>query len=312
MRLRTGVEMISLSVILNKVAGFYGLLAILTGFELNPMQLSMYIYSVAALILIAFLIPHIRKQTPMQCLALAWFYTLDSIINCIYTIVFAFTWFLSVNSQNPSSSLSGPLGDKAIDSTAGFASPRYISDKVDVVVPLASGLTGRQDAAAIGTDAVSAAIAVSPVIIQHGFELAESITSLTIIVLLTLIRLYFILIMMAYARQVLRLNMHATKSNAVHLHIDGSSDLNTDNSFGYNTSSGQGWRGRLGRVMIYLCKDYFLGEPVQNDWTKDMNDRFKTSTKILKSRDTFERERRARNGAGPSEPHIEAIKSEMA
>jgi inositol phosphorylceramide synthase regulatory subunit len=53
MSLRTGVEMISLSVIFNKVIGFYGLLAILTGLKLNPMQLSMYIYSVTALTLIA-------------------------------------------------------------------------------------------------------------------------------------------------------------------------------------------------------------------------------------------------------------------
>merc|ERR1712144_164688 len=53
MSLRTGVEMVSLSVIFNKLTGFFGLLAILTGVSLSPLQLSMYIYSVGALALIS-------------------------------------------------------------------------------------------------------------------------------------------------------------------------------------------------------------------------------------------------------------------
>merc|ERR1712093_243169 len=61
MSLRTGVEMVSLSVIFNKLTGFFGLLAILTGVSLSPLQLSMYIYSVGALALISFLMPHIRR-----------------------------------------------------------------------------------------------------------------------------------------------------------------------------------------------------------------------------------------------------------
>merc|ERR1711964_855579 len=65
MSLRTGVEMVSLSVIFNKLTGFFGLLAILTGVSLSPLHLSMYILlnSVGALALISFLMPHIRKQS---------------------------------------------------------------------------------------------------------------------------------------------------------------------------------------------------------------------------------------------------------
>ena len=74
MSLQTGASLITLSLLLNKVSGLYGLLAILTGFHLSPFQLSMYIYSLLALALAAFLAPHIRKQTPLQSLALAWFY----------------------------------------------------------------------------------------------------------------------------------------------------------------------------------------------------------------------------------------------
>src|ERR1700738_5114653 len=100
MNLRTGVEMISLSMLFNRVAGFYGLVAILTGFKLDTTQLSMYFYSMAALILLALLMPHIRKQSPLECLALAWFYAFDTVLNCGYTAAFAVTWFLTVRASS--------------------------------------------------------------------------------------------------------------------------------------------------------------------------------------------------------------------
>ena len=70
MSLSTGASLITLSLLLNKVSGLYGLLALLTGYHLSPIQLSMYIYSLFALVLTALLVPHIRTQSPLHCLAL--------------------------------------------------------------------------------------------------------------------------------------------------------------------------------------------------------------------------------------------------
>ncbi|MCW3717643.1 hypothetical protein UE95_040995, partial [Burkholderia cenocepacia] len=70
---------------MNKISGLYGLLALLTGYHLSPVQLSMYLYSLIALGVAAILFPHIRAQSPLQCLALAYLYALDSIINAAYT-----------------------------------------------------------------------------------------------------------------------------------------------------------------------------------------------------------------------------------
>ena len=100
MSLRTGVELISLTVLINKLSGVYGLLAVLTGLHLSPLQFSMYIYSCFALLLTAFLAPHIRKQSPFQCLAFAWFYIIDTILNTAYTLAFSFTWFLLVSQHH--------------------------------------------------------------------------------------------------------------------------------------------------------------------------------------------------------------------
>jgi len=93
--LQTGTELISLALIFNKVTGVYGLLAILTGYQLSLLQLSTYVYSIGVLGLLVYLIPHIRKQSPFECLALAWLYILDTVLNGAYTAAFGLEWYFA-------------------------------------------------------------------------------------------------------------------------------------------------------------------------------------------------------------------------
>lgn len=114
MSLQTGTEMISIALLINKVTGLYGLLAILTGFSLDAVQLTMYLYSVAVLGTLAFLIPHIRRQSPFQNLALAWLYIVDTAANAAYTATFAVRWYLKSGGN--------PEGDAAEQTTDTAAS----------------------------------------------------------------------------------------------------------------------------------------------------------------------------------------------
>ncbi|PFH56510.1 hypothetical protein XA68_16407 [Ophiocordyceps unilateralis] len=109
--LQTGTELIALAQVFNKVTGVYGLLAILTGYKLSVLQLSTYIYSIAVLAVVVYLIPHIRRQSPFECLALAWVYLLDTVINGVYTVAFGLELYLASITVSdiespPSSSLS--------------------------------------------------------------------------------------------------------------------------------------------------------------------------------------------------------------
>jgi inositol phosphorylceramide synthase regulatory subunit len=286
--------MISLSMLFNRVTGFYGLLAILTGFRLDATQFSMYLYSVAALILLALLMPHIRKQSPLECLALAWFYAFDTVINCVYTVAFAVTWFLTVRTSD-SGTQTNATGSGTMNGTAGFISTVYNVSKVDVVASPSTELVGGQDAAAIGKAATATAVTTSSSF-QH-------VPSLVIIVLLTLIRFYFALIVMAYARQILRKYLQ-TSSARSHIINDGSSDLEAENPFAPNMPLGQRWRGKLGRTLLFIGRGYFLDGPVDDDWARGVNSRFKPSVVPVPGdrRGTFERERRARSGTGPPLP----------
>ncbi|RDW69581.1 DUF1753-domain-containing protein [Coleophoma cylindrospora] len=297
--------MISFSMIFNKLTGFYGLLAIFTGVSLSPLQLSMYIYSVAALFLLAVLVPHIRKQSPFQCLALAWFYLFDTAINTAYTTAFAMTWFLAI-SANEANSLSGvpnSPGSGTIEDTAGFTSPKYNVSKVDVIAAPAGGVIAGQDAIAVATASTAASGAVAS--LGHGVALEESFPSILLIGLMTLIRVYFVLVVMAYARQVLRQHMyqnHPASPVKLHLHTDGAVDAPAENPFASDTEQGQGWQGKVGRAMVKIGEGYWLGGHSDDSWAKNIDGRFRTTKISMAPPGTLERERRARSGTGPPLP----------
>lgn len=189
MSLQTGTEMITLALLINKVTGLYGLLAILTGFALDAVQLSMYLYSVAVLVALAFLLPYVRRQTPLPNLALAWLYLLDTALNAAYTVFFAVAWFAGSGGN--------PTGDAA--------------------------------------------------------ELArDTSASMVLIVAFTLVRGYLMLVVMSFARQVMRRYVAG-------LYVDGEDKGRAARPFAVGSPEGEGCRGNLGRALVYVGEEYWIG-----------------------------------------------------
>lgn len=192
MSLQTATEMISLALLINKVTGLYGLLGILTGYAVDAVQLSMYIYSVTVLVTLAFLLPHIRRHSPFQNLALAWLYIFDTATNAAYTSFFAVEWYIA--------SEGNPTGDAAEQAT-------------------------------------------------------DTAVSMVLIVAFTLLRIYLMFVVMSFTRQVLR------------RYVSGlAGDKGTAQPFAANTAEGEGWRGKLGRVMIFVGQDYWIGGMEDEEW----------------------------------------------
>jgi len=296
MSLRTGTELITLSIAVNKLSGLYGMLALVTGVHLSPLQLSMYIYSLLALVLTAFLAPHIRKQSPLQCLALAWFYILDSIVNAAYTVAFSVTWFLVI-SQHHSDAQGHTApggGGKMMDDTAGFTNPKYNVSQVDIVATPAPGLADGQDAVAVGKPGSPGTTASSPSL-GHGVLQPESVPSIVVISALWAVRVYFILVVMAYARSVLRQHLYTSSRTKFY----ASTDDVAENPFAEGASEGEGWKGKLGRIMVSVGRGYWLGSSQDDGWTRGMGGKFRRSTDVV---GPVERERRRRSGTGPPPP----------
>jgi inositol phosphorylceramide synthase regulatory subunit len=316
MTLSTGASLITLSMLVNKLAGLYGILALFTGYHLSPFQLTMYIYSTVALILTAYLAPHIRKQSPLQCLALAWFYVLDSIVNAMYTTVFAATWFLVLAQHDAGTSDKKGPGAATMDQTSGFTDPQLNVSRVEVMAtpnpPLAAS---GQDAVAAAVPASSAATSGSNGALQTAILDGQNMNSIGLIIAMWTIRAYFCLVMLAFARMVIRQHIASSGSKTGIDYTAASTNPQlAENPFATSKPQGQGWRGKLGRVLIAIGRSYWLGSDEDDSWMYGMGGKFRKSgvageeggfmlNKIETSTaGPTERERRRRSGTGPPVP----------
>jgi inositol phosphorylceramide synthase regulatory subunit len=316
MSLQTGASLITLSLLLNKISGLYGLLALLTGYHLSPIQLSMYIYSLIALGLAAFLFPHIKKGTPLHCLGLAWVYFFDTVINAAYTVAFGVTWFLVVSQHNHQAPTSGP--GSTIEDTSGFTNPKYNVSSVHIPID-DSGITADPASAPAGTSADPYSGTPS---LHDGIKQPESFESIIMLSVLLLIRLYFVLIMFGFARQTLRqkiLNPSQPHYSQLPTHSRATSvatvasvasmatapDIDRE-PFLPHTPEGQGWQGTLGRAMISVFRSYWL-DPDSSDvedpsWMNGIGRGAHSRNTSVSFEGLSERERRRRSGTGPPKP----------
>lgn len=302
MSLRTGTELSTLSLLLNKVSGLYGLLALLTGFHLSPIQLSMYIYSIIALLIAVTLAPHIRTQSPFHCLALATFYVLDSVINAAYTALFGITWFLAISQQHSDEKggkVLGP-GGKMMDDTGGYSSPEYNVSSVHIAAGPDQGVPGGKSEAMTGGSKGSLAPSAKSPSLGHGVLQPESMNSILVICALWLVRIYMCLIVMSYVRLVIRRHVANMSRASTQLYTPGKPSSFIENPFAVHLPEGKGWQGKLGRAMIGVARGYWLGSEDGDDvWMNEELAMGRMRTPNLAAGEApgvVERERRRRSG----------------
>lgn len=304
MSLRTGAEIITFLQLINKVSGLYGLLALLTGAQLSGLQLSMYLYSFIALLATLYLYRHIRLQSPFESLLLAHIYALDSVVNALYTAFFGIAWFY-VLAQHPDDSRAPGAG--GIAENAGFTSPKYNVSKVDVVAEPAGGLKAGQDAIAIGQGNGSAGLGNA--VFQSG-----SIMSISMIAGFWALRVYFVFVMLAFARQCLRQHIATNASSAAWYNSNAQTAPTgnlAENPFEEGKEEGNGWKGKLGRIMLSGAPQYWLGADEGEDWMRGFGGKFRKSLSLA-PHGVNERERRRRSGTGPPAPPRELRAPQLA
>ncbi|KAF9785194.1 Inositolphosphorylceramide synthase subunit Kei1-domain-containing protein [Thelephora terrestris] len=92
--LKTGVVLALLFALFNKVAGVYGLIAVLTGAGSSAAQLSLYIYSTVALVALAWGLNAVKREDPKSTLYFAHLFFADHVLSTSWTIFFAVVWWL--------------------------------------------------------------------------------------------------------------------------------------------------------------------------------------------------------------------------
>jgi len=91
MDIKTGVTIALLFAVLNKVAGVYGLIAVFTGGSLA--QVSMYLYSVLALVGLTWGLRAIGEENPKRVLYFAHMFFLDHLFSTCWTVFFGVIWW---------------------------------------------------------------------------------------------------------------------------------------------------------------------------------------------------------------------------
>ncbi|KAF7319787.1 hypothetical protein MKEN_00761200 [Mycena kentingensis (nom. inval.)] len=91
--LKTGVTIAILFAVLNKVAGVYGLIAVLTGAGGSFAQLSLYIYSVVGLLAFAWGLQVVKAEDARKTLYFAHLFSADYVLSTIWTAYFAAVWW---------------------------------------------------------------------------------------------------------------------------------------------------------------------------------------------------------------------------
>lgn len=231
----------------------------------------------------------------IKVLALAWVYVGDAVINSVYTLLFGLGWFvlLAQHLDEPMSDAGAGGAEKMMNETAGFTDPVYPSaGRVDVVTSPSHSIAGGQKATAYATSSGD----MGSALLERG-----SVASIAVLGLLWVVRVYFCLIVMAYARSMLRRHIAVTSNESY-------SSSSEDATMAENPFHGAAdWRSKLGRAMLMLPSSrYWLGRDGSgdgNEWTKGTSGRFEAGrglkVKVPALDGVSERERRARSGTGP-------------
>lgn len=216
---------------------------------------------------------------------------------------------LSQHLQEPGkdSPIGGGAGTMA--EVAGFTNPENNVSQVDVIAAPAPGLAPGQEAVAYGHPQAGG---LGGAVLQ-----SDSMTAIALLAALSLIRVYFCIIVMSYARSILRQYIASTSYNAPSTEnpypttADPVDPTMAENPFSMRRDEGAGWQGKMGRIMLrFPSRRYWLGreeqDTAQSEWERVTSGRFESGRKALKIRvpenGVGERERRARSGTGPPPP----------
>ncbi|KAK0701621.1 Inositolphosphorylceramide synthase subunit Kei1-domain-containing protein [Lasiosphaeria miniovina] len=234
---QTGSELISLALLFNRATGIYGILTLFTGYSVSALQVSLYVLSLLVVVALGYLIPHIRKQSPLQNLVLAWLYVIDTTANVAFTAAFATRWY--------NAALHDPKGPAGAGDTDAKASP-------------SNGEVQHDDGHAAQANA------------DVGVQ--ETVVSMSLAVAFVLVRVYFALVIMTFARMVLRRFADENASQTEEGVVKGT----PPDIFAVGSALGDGWKARLGRVLVSIGRGYWLGRPKEDEeWAQQVSTRFR-------------------------------------
>lgn len=183
--LKLGVTIALLFALLNKVAGVYGLIAVFTGGSFA--QLSMYVYSVGALVAFTWALNAVAAEDAQHTLYFAHLFAFDHVLNTAWTVFFAVVWWMYTPHDGRRTANSAAQED-LIQSGVKYAGPSHNTNMTDVErAQAAMSIWNKEKGTAVG-------IIVGVWIVKVSHHSTFNVLALT-----PRIKLYFIALMYSYA-----------------------------------------------------------------------------------------------------------------
>jgi hypothetical protein len=216
--------------IFNKAAGIFGILSIFTGHPISAVEWVMNILQILLLPLFIMAFINIKKKNALRILVFAYIYILDSVAMFAFTIYFIVHWF-TAGAREAASNAPSPTATAAITSLADLgAQPTTTTMPHHEAWPVATpmpdiyrrdelvgqdGVATSATAGAAGAGAVamqsSGSSAGSSGVNQSASLGQEIAVTIVLTVFVMLVRLYFTLVIVGYARQLVRVhNLRST------------------------------------------------------------------------------------------------------
>ncbi|KAK0217727.1 Inositolphosphorylceramide synthase subunit Kei1-domain-containing protein [Armillaria fumosa] len=133
--IKTGVVVALMFVLLNKVAGVYGLIAVVTGAGGSFAQLSLYIYSVVALLAFGWALNAVKEEDPKHTLYFAHLYFADHVFSTSWTIFFAVTWWFQTP-HDGSRQANSPAQTEIIDGAIMAGQPLNEKERIEAAMKI--------------------------------------------------------------------------------------------------------------------------------------------------------------------------------
>lgn len=88
-------------------------------------------------------------------------------------------------------------------------------------------------------------------------QATDTAASMVLITVFTLVRLYLMVVVMSFTRQVMLAYVGS---------LEGDKGV-TASPFALSTPEGEGWRGILARAMVFVGEEYWIGGKDDDGWT---------------------------------------------
>lgn len=103
---------------------------------------------------------------------------------------------------------------------------------------------------------------------------ADSVASMVLVVIFTLVRIYFAFVVTAFARMVLQRWIGDEEGGVTEESESGAAP----NPFAVGSALGEGWKGMMGRAMVSVGRGYWLGGRKEEEWARAEGAKFRRST----------------------------------